>query len=57
MITEPKENDVLLVFDSENKISHLKLKDLDFVMVPKQLITDTPNDSELGSIVRKMANE
>ena len=57
MITEPKENDVLLASDSENKISHQKLKDLDFVMVSKQLITDTPNDQELGSIVRQMANE
>ena len=57
MITEPKENDVLLASDSENKISHRKLKDLDFVMVSKQLITDTPNDQELGSIVRQMANE
>lgn len=56
-ISKIEENDVLLVSDSENKISHLKLKDLDFVMVLKQLITDTPNDSELGRIVRQMANE
>ena len=43
--------------EKEFEVWSFSAKNNKYVFIKKELITNTPNDQELGTIVRKMANE